>query len=156
MGIDRDFGLAFGKSQLAAGQRVPLSGTVFVSVRDSDKKEVLTVAKGLSQLGFRILATKGTSRYLLENGVDNTVVNKVREGRPHIVDMIKNGEVDLVINTTHEKKAISESYSIRRAALTLNVPYTTTLAGAKATVSAIRSMNREELQVRTIQEYHGN
>ncbi len=154
MGIDRDFGLAFGKSQLAAGQRVPLSGTVFVSVRDSDKKEVLTVARGLSQLGFRILATKGTSCYLLENGVDNTVVNKVREGRPHIVDMIKNGEVDLVINTTHEKKAISESYSIRRAALTLNVPYTTTLAGAKATVSAIRSMNREELQVRTIQEYH--
>ena len=156
MGIDRDFGLAFGKSQLAAGQRVPLSGTVFVSVKDADKKEVLTVARGLSQMGFRILATKGTSRYLLENGVDNTVVNKVREGRPHVVDMIKNGEVDLVINTTHEKKAISESYSIRRAALTLNVPYTTTLAGAKATVSAIRSMNREELQVRTIQEYHQN
>ena len=154
MGIDRNFGLAFGKSQLAAGQRIPLSGTVFVSVRDADKKEVLTVARGLSELGFRILATKGTSRYLLENGMDNTVVNKVREGRPHIVDMIKNGEVDLVINTTHEKKAISESYSIRRAALTLNVPYTTTLAGAKATVSAIRSMNREELQVRTIQEYH--
>jgi len=156
MGIDRNFGLAFGKSQLAAGQRVPLSGTVFVSVKDEDKGAVLPVAMGLSNLGFRILATKGTSAHLFENGVANTVVNKVREGRPHVVDMIKNGEVDLVINTTTDKKAISESYSIRRAALTVNVPYTTTLAGAKATVSAIESMTRDELKVRTIQEYHGD
>ncbi len=156
MGIDRDFGLAFGKSQLAAGQKMPLSGTVFISVKDADKKEVLAVAKGLSQLGFSILATRGTSRFLLKNGVESATINKVREGRPHVLDRIKNGEVDLVINTTHEKKAVSESYSIRRAALTSNVPYTTTLAGAKATVSAIRAMLREDLTVKTIQEYHGN
>jgi len=156
MGIDRNFGLAFGKSQLAAGQKIPLSGTVFVSVKDMDKAAVLPVAKGLHGLGFRILATKGTSRFLMENGVTNEPVNKVREGRPHVVDMIKNGEIHLVINTTSDKKAIAESYSIRRASLTLNVPYTTTLAGAKATLEAIRSMSEEDLKVKTIQEYHDN
>ena len=156
MGIDRNFGLAFGKSQLAAGQKIPLSGTVFVSVKDMDKAAVLPVAKGLHGLGFRILATKGTSRFLMENGVTNEPVNKVREGRPHVVDMIKNGGIHLVINTTSDKKAIAESYSIRRASLTLNVPYTTTLAGAKATLEAIRSMSEEDLKVKTIQEYHDN
>ena len=156
MGIDRNFGLAFGKSQLAAGQRIPLSGTVFISVKDTDKATALPVAMGLFNLGFKILATKGTSRFLMENGVINEPVNKVREGRPHVVDMIKNGEIHLVINTTSDKKAIAESYSIRRASLTRNVPYTTTLAGAKATLSAIRSMSQEDLKVRTIQEYHGD
>ncbi len=156
MGIDHNFGLAFGKSQLAAGQKIPLSGKVFVSVKDMDKAAVLPVAKGLHGLGFKILATKGTSRYLTENGVVNESVNKVREGRPHVVDMIKNGEVHLVINTTSDKKAIGESYSIRRASLTLNVPYTTTLAGAKATLAAIRSMAKEDMKVRTIQEYHNS
>jgi carbamoyl-phosphate synthase large subunit len=156
MGIDRNFGLAFGKSQLAAGQRIPLSGTVFISVKDADKGAALPVAMGLLNLGFKVLATKGTSRFLMENGVINESVNKVREGRPHVVDMIKNGEIDLVINTTSSKKAMAESYSIRRASLTRNVPYTTTLAGAKATLAAIRSMSEEDLKVRTIQEYHGD
>jgi len=156
MGIDRNFGLAFGKSQLAAGQRIPLSGTVFISVKDTDKAAALPVAMGLFNLGFKILATQGTSRFLMENGVINESVNKVREGRPHVVDMIKNGEIHLVINTTSSKKAIAESYSIRRASLTLNVPYTTTMAGAKATLAAIRSMSEEDLKVRTIQEYHGD
>ena len=154
MGIDRTFGLAFGKSQLAAGQKIPLSGTVFISVKDADKEAVLPVAAGLFDLGFKIVATKGTSRFLTEKLVINEPVNKVREGRPHVVDMIKNGEIHLVINTTSDKKAIGESYSIRRASLTLNVPYTTTLAGAKATLAAIRSMSREEMKVRTVQEYH--
>ena len=156
MGIDHSFGLAFGKSQVAAGQRIPLEGTVFISVKDKDKREILPVARGLFDLGFKILATQGTSRFFLENNVDNEPVNKVREGRPHVVDMIKNGEVHLVINTSSDKKAIAESYSIRRASLTLNVPYTTTLAGAKATLSAIRSMTEEDMTVRTIQEYHGD
>ncbi|EFK11020.1 carbamoyl-phosphate synthase, large subunit [delta proteobacterium NaphS2] len=154
MGIDRTFGLAFGKSQLAAGQKIPLSGTVFISVKDVDKAAVLPVAAGLFDLGFKIVATKGTSRFLTEKGVINEPINKVRQGRPHVVDMIKNGEIHLVINTTSDKKAIGESYSIRRASLTLNVPYTTTLAGAKATLAAIRSMSREEMKVRTVQEYH--
>ena len=156
MGIDRNFGLAFGKSQLAVGQRIPLSGTVFISVKDTDKAAALPVALGLFNLGFKILATRGTSQFLMKNGVTNEPVNKVREGRPHAVDMIKNGEIHLVINTTSDKKAMAESYSIRRASLTLNVPYTTTLAGAKATLLAIRSMTEEEMKVRTIQEYHGN
>ena len=156
MGIDRNFGLAFGKSQLAAGQRIPLSGTVFISVKDTDKAPALPVAMGLFNLGFKILATKGTSQFLMENGVTNASVNKVREGRPHVVDMIKNGEIRLVINTTSDKKAIAESYSIRRASLTRNVPYTTTLAGARATLLAIRSMSEEDMKVRTIQEYHGD
>ena len=105
-------------------------------------------------MGFRILATRRTSAYLLEHGVANERVKKVREGRPHIVDMIKNGEVNLVINTTSNKKAIAESYSIRRTALTLTIPYTTTLAGAKATASAIQALREGELRVKPLQEYH--
>ncbi|MDY6971518.1 MAG: carbamoyl-phosphate synthase large subunit [Thermodesulfobacteriota bacterium] len=154
MGIDRSFELAFAKSQLAAGQKLPLSGTVFVSVKDEDKMILLKTAFDLCDLGFRIVATAGTSAYLSEHGISSERVNKVREGRPHVVDMIKNGEIDLVINTTSDKKAVSESYPIRRTALTHNVPYTTTLAGARATVLAIRSMTEGRLQVKTIQEYH--
>jgi carbamoyl-phosphate synthase large subunit len=154
MGIDRSFGLAFAKSQLAAGQRLPLSGTVFMSVKDEDKMAALETAFQYYDMGFRIVATTGTSAYLSEHGVANDRVNKVREGRPHIVDMIKNGEVDLVVNTTSSKKAISESYSIRRTALTMDIPYTTTLAGAKATALAIQAMREGEIQVKPLQEYH--
>ncbi|MBW1732257.1 MAG: carbamoyl-phosphate synthase large subunit [Deltaproteobacteria bacterium] len=154
MGIDRSFGLAFAKSQLAAGQNIPSSGTVFISVKDEDKMALLEVAFTLYDLGFKIVATKGTSAFLLAHGIKNQRVNKVREGRPNIVDMIKNGEIDLVINTTSDKKAIAESYEIRRSALTFNIPYTTTLAGAKATALAIKAMNEGRLEVRTLQEYH--
>jgi carbamoyl-phosphate synthase large subunit len=154
MGIDQSFGLAFAKSQLAAGQRLPLSGTVFISVKDEDKMELLKTVVIFFDMGFKIVATKGTSAFLMKHGISNTKVNKVREGRPHIVDMIKNGEIDLVINTTSDKKAISESYSIRRTALTFDIPYTTTIAGAKATALAIRSMIEGEFDVKTIQEYH--
>ncbi len=154
MGIDRSFGLAFAKSQLAAGQKLPFSGTVFMSVKDEDKMALLNTAFILYDLGFKILATRGTSAFLSQHGISNEQVNKVREGRPHIVDMIKNGEIQLVINTTSDKKAISESYSIRRTALTFDIPYTTTLSGAKATALAIKSMLQGELNVRTLQEYH--
>jgi carbamoyl-phosphate synthase large subunit len=154
MGIDQSFGLAFAKSQLAAGQKLPLSGTVFMSVKDEDKMTLLSTAFLLYDLGFNIAATKGTSKFLSLHGISNKRVKKVREGRPHIVDMIKNGEIDLVINTTSDKKAIAESYSIRRTALTFDIPYTTTLAGAKATALAIKSMTQGELKVKTLQEYH--
>lgn len=154
MGIDHSFGLAFAKAQLAAGQELPLAGTVFVSVKDTDKMGLLEIAFNLYDLGFTILATKGTSAFLSDHGIANRRVNKVREGRPHIVDMIKNWDINLVINTTADKKAIAESYSIRRTALTFNIPYTTTLAGAKATVLAIESILKEELEVKTLQEYH--
>jgi carbamoyl-phosphate synthase large subunit len=154
MGIDQSFELAFAKSQLAVGQKLPLDGTVFISVKDEDKMGLLETAFGFHDMGFRIVATRGTSAYLSDHGIFNKKVNKVREGRPHAVDMIKNGEIDLVINTTNNKKAVSESYSIRRTALTLNVPYTTTIAGGRATALAIKAMKEGVLDVRTLQEYH--
>ena len=154
MGIDRDFGLAFAKSQLAAGQQLPLSGTVFISVKDEDKMAMLKAAFLFYDLGFKIVATKGTSAYLHQHGIRSQPVLKVREGRPHILDMMKNGDIQLVINTTSSKRAVSESYSIRRTALTMGIPYTTTLAGARATVLAIKAMIDGELEVRPLQEYH--
>ena len=154
MGIDSSFGLAFAKSQLAAGQKLPLSGTVFVSVKDEDKMALLEIVFNLYDLGFKIVATRGTAAFLSQHGISIQRVNKVREGRPHVVDMIKNGQIDLVINTTSSKKAISESYSIRRASLTFNIPYTTTLAGARATALAIKAIIEGKLEVKAIQEYH--
>jgi len=154
MGIDRSFGLAFAKSQLAAGQRLPTSGTVFISVKDEDKMGLLEVAFTFYDLGFNIVATRGTSKFLSKHGIKNKTVKKVGEGRPNIVDMIKNGEIDLVINTTSDKKAIEESFSIRRTALTFEIPYTTTLAGAKATALAIKEMGMGPMDVKSLQEYH--
>jgi len=154
MGIDWTFGRAFAKSQLAAGQRLPVSGTVFISVKDEDKMGILKTAFLFYDLGFKIVATRGTSAYLSQHGIVNQRVKKVREGRPHIVDMMKNGEIDLVINTTSTKKAVSESYSIRRTAITLDIPYTTTLAGARASALAVKSIVEGELGIRALQEYH--
>lgn len=154
MGIDQSFGLAFAKAQLGAGQRLPLSGRVFISVKDDDKMTMLYTASRFHSLGFEIVATKGTSKFLAHHRIPSRVVNKVREGRPHVVDMIKNGEIDLIINTTSNKKAVAESFSIRSAALAFNIPYTTTLAGATATALAVESMIEGELRVKTIQEYH--
>jgi carbamoyl-phosphate synthase large subunit len=156
MGIDSSFGLAFAKSQLAAGQQLPLSGTVFMSVKDEDKEGLFEIARLFSEMNFDIVATRGTSAFLASRDIANSKINKVREGRPHIEDLIKNGNVDLVINTTSDKRAIAESYSIRRTSLTLGVPYTTTLAGARATALAIKAMCAGELGVKTIQEYHKN
>ena len=155
MGIDQSFGLAFAKAQLGAGQRLPLSGRVFISVKDDDKKSMLYTASRFHGLGFEIVATKGTSKFLAHHRIPSRKVNKVREGRPHVVDMIKNREIDLVINTTSNKKAVAESFSIRSAALAFNIPYTTTLAGATATALAVESMIEGELTVKSLQEYHG-
>ena len=154
MGVDRSFGLAFAKSQMAAGTRLPLSGTVFVSVKDHDKKIIESTVQKLYNLGFKIMATAGTSIFLKEAGLPNQTVNKVREGRPHIVDRMKNGEVQLVINTTIGSKSVHESYSIRQTALVHQIPYTTTVAGARATVEAIEALQQKKLTVRSIQEYH--
>jgi carbamoyl-phosphate synthase large subunit len=154
MGVDRSFGLAFAKSQMAAGTRLPLSGTVFVSVKDHDKKMIGSTVQKLYNLGFKIMATAGTSIFLKEAGLPNQTVNKVREGRPHIVDRMKNGEVQLVINTAIGSKSVHESYSIRQTALVHQIPYTTTVAGARATVEAIEALQQKKLTVRSIQEYH--
>ncbi len=154
MGVDTDFGRAYAKSQLAAGQTLPLSGTVFLSVRQEDKNALLEPASLFKKIGFKIVATEGTSDFLSKHGIDNEKVNKVREGRPHIVDLIINGGVDLVVNTTSSKKEISESLSIRQSTLQFHIPYTTTIAAAKATSLAIEAMIDGELGVKTIQEYH--
>lgn len=154
MGIDDTFGLAFAKSQLAAGQSPPLSGTVFISVRDKDKKAMVFVARKLSDLGFKIMATRGTSMFLANHGIASDLVNKVSEGRPHVVDRIKNQEIQLVINTSLGASPSRDSYKIRRTTLDYRIPYATTIAGAKAIAAAIEAMLQKKLQVRSIQEYH--
>jgi carbamoyl-phosphate synthase large subunit len=151
MGRDSNFGRAFAKSQIGAGQKLPLAGTVFISVRDADKQDAIDPARTLIAMGFQVLATRGTANALAAAGLDVKPINKVLEGRPHIVDAIKNGEVQLVFNTTQGARAVSDSTSIRRTALTLKVPYYTTLAGAAAATEAIAALRAGSLDVRPLQ-----
>ena len=153
MGIDRDYNVAFVKSQLGGGSRLPKSGTVFVSVKDADKVRILDAIRLLYESGFRVLATSGTQRYLAEHGVDAIRVNKVAEGRPHIVDAIKNGDVQLVFNTTEGATALADSRSLRRAALLHKVPYYTTLSGAVAAAQGIQAYLKGDLEVCALQRY---
>jgi len=153
MGIDRDYNVAFVKSQLGGGSRLPRSGTVFVSVKDADKPRILEPTRLLAALGFRVLATSGTQRYLASHGVAAVKVNKVAEGRPHIVDAIKNGEVQLVFNTTEGATALADSRSLRRAALLHKVPYYTTLSGAVAAAQGIKAYLGGDLEVCALQSY---
>ncbi|SDB48798.1 carbamoyl-phosphate synthase large subunit [Bauldia litoralis] len=153
MGLDRDYAVAFAKSQLAAGGAVPISGTVFVSVRDSDKSGIVNAMKLLKSLGFDIVATSGTQRFLEAEGVPCAKINKVLEGRPHIVDAIKNGGIQLVINTTEGRQAFTDSRSLRRAALLHRVPYYTTIAGAVAASLGIEAYKHGSLEVRPLQSY---
>ncbi len=155
MGIDRDYNVAFVKSQLGGGSRLPKTGTVFVSVKDADKSRILEAIRLLTELGFKVLATSGTQRYLAENGVAAVRINKVAEGRPHIVDSIKNGEVQLVFNTTEGATALNDSRSLRRAALLHKVPYYTTLSGAVAAAQGIRAYLGGDLEVCALQSYFG-
>jgi carbamoyl-phosphate synthase large subunit len=155
MGIDRDYAVAFAKSQLGGGSKLPLSGTVFVSVKDSDKDKVVAPVKELAAMGFRIIATRGTKRHLDGLGIACERVNKVLEGRPHIVDAITNGEVDIVFNTTEGAKALADSFSIRRSALLYHIPYYTTLAGALAVTEAIKALRAGSLTVAPLQSYVG-
>ncbi|MFS8039295.1 carbamoyl-phosphate synthase large subunit [Xanthobacter sp. AM11] len=153
MGLDTDFGVAFAKSQLGGGTKVPKSGTVFVSLKDGDKIRVLPTMKMLVELGFKVIATSGTQRFLEEQGVAAAKINKVLEGRPHIVDAIKNGEVQLVFNTTEGAQALADSRSLRRAALLQKVPYYTTLSGAIAAAQGIKAYVGGDLTVRPLQGY---
>jgi carbamoyl-phosphate synthase large subunit len=153
MGLDRAFDVAFAKSQLGGGTTVPRGGTLFISVRDADKPRVLQSVKTLSQLGFKVIATSGTQRYLAEHGVEAAKVNKVLEGRPHIVDAIKNGDVQLVFNTTEGATALADSVSLRREALLHKVPYYTTLSGAVAAAQGIKAYLGGDLEVRALQSY---
>ncbi|THJ23159.1 MAG: carbamoyl-phosphate synthase large subunit [Nitrospira sp. CG24D] len=154
MGIDGDFGWAFAKSQAGAGATLPQSGTAFLSVKESDRPAAWDVANRLHELGFQIQATSGTAGFLREQGLEVTVVNKVQEGRPHIVDHIKNGEVVLVVNTVQTASAHTDSLSIRREALQKGLPYFTTMRGALAAAMGIEALARKELSIRSLQEYH--
>jgi carbamoyl-phosphate synthase large subunit len=156
MGIDVDFATAFAKSQLGAGTTLPDSGTVFVSVKDTDKPVILDAAKSLIELGFRIVATSGTASYLAEQGITVEPVNKVLEGRPHIVDRIKDGDIDLIFNTTEGAQSLKDSQSIRASALYGKIPYYTTAAESLATVMAIRAMRQQPLAVRSLQSYYSD
>jgi carbamoyl-phosphate synthase large subunit len=154
MGIDTDFGIAFIKSQIAAGLKIPLKGRVFISVMNKDKRSIVFVAKKLADFGFEIIATKGTAKVLAKNGIPVQTVFKVGEGRPDIVDRIKNGEIDLVINTPSGKKPKADEVAIRSQSVAHNIPCITTLSGASAAVNGIESLLKRGISVKSIQEYH--
>ncbi|MCB8838625.1 carbamoyl-phosphate synthase large subunit [Aurantimonas sp. VKM B-3413] len=153
MGLDYDYAIAFAKAQLGAGVELPREGTVFVSVRDKDKERALGPVRRLFELGFSVMATGGTQRFLVSNGIEATKINKVLEGRPHIEDAIRNRQIQLVLNTTEGAKALSDSRSLRRAALIHKVPYYTTLAGMIAAAEAIAALRTGNLEVRPLQSY---
>jgi len=153
MGIDDDLGLALAKSQMASSSQLPQSGTVFVSVRHGDKDAVVPVARKLEELGYAILATRGTAARLKESGIACTEVNKISQGRPHILDKIQDGQVQWILNTSAGNRTTEDSYIIRRAALDYHIPYTTTITGGLAMTRAMESMLHKEVGVKTIQEF---
>ncbi len=153
MGLDREFPMAFAKAQMGVGIKIPTKGTVFVSVKERDKERLIEPVTILQDLGFNIIATSGTARYLNENGVNAIQINKVLEGRPHIVDAIKNRKVDLVFNTTEGAKALKDSKSIRQAALLYRIPYYTTMAGIGSVAQAIKALSENNISVTPIQDY---
>jgi carbamoyl-phosphate synthase large subunit len=156
MGIDSSFGAAFAKSQIAAGNPLPLAGTVFISVRDADKPRALAIAQRLRRAGFQLLATRGTAAYLSAHGLEVEAINKVAEGSPHCVDAIRAGKVAMVINTPQGFGPQQDSFSIRRSALECRVAYFTTIAGAEAAVEAVEILQRQALGVRPLQDHYQN
>ncbi|MBA4728472.1 MAG: carbamoyl-phosphate synthase large subunit [Thermodesulfobacteriota bacterium] len=153
MGIDKDLYAAFAKAQIAAGNRLPSSGTAFISIKDSDKAKILPVAKKLVSIGFHLVTTVGTNKFLKDNSIESKLVKKVKDGNPNIIDLIKNDKIDLVINTTFSNHEIVESFSIRRTSLIKQIPYFTTIAGATAGVNAIDYLNNGSIEVKPLQDY---
>ncbi len=156
MGIDDEFGLAYAKAQAASNNKIPTKGKIFLSVKDKDKYHTVEIARKLRELGFKLVATRGTAAYLDAHGIEVESINKVMEGRPHVVDLIKNKEIHFVINTVTGSQAQKDSFSIRRSALQYRIPYTTTISSAKAVVMAIESLLKRELKIKSIQEYHNS
>ena len=156
MGLDTNFATAFAKSQIGSGTVLPIEGTAFISVRNDDKSKIVPLAAELLELGFKILATSGTCKLLEDNGLSVTQVNKVLEGRPHIVDAMKDATVELVINTTEGEQSLADSKSIRRTALEMKIPYFTTIAAAEAAISGIKAVRAGPLDVRSLQDYTAN
>ena len=152
MGVGNSFAEAFAKAQYGAGVLLPASGKAFISVKDADKETTIEIARDLQGLGYELIATGGTAQALQDNGLECSVINKVYQGQPHIVDMIKNDEISLIVNTTLGKKAIADSYTIRREALNHKVTYTTTMAGARALALALAQLDGET--VTSLQELH--
>jgi len=154
MGIDRDFGLAYIKSQIAAGQNLPKKGNVFISVRDKDKRAVVFIAKKLEDLGFHVYATQGTAAALEKSNIKVGILPKIAEGRPNILDLMKDGKIQLVINTPSGRIPREDEVKIRSQVILYNIPYTTTISGAQATVNGIEAFVKKELEVKSLQEYH--
>lgn len=153
MGVAETFGEAYLKAQWGAGERMPSTGKVFIAVRDEDKPLIVQTVKNFLSLGYGVCATRGTAAYLAEQGITVQTVNKVREGRPHIVDAIKNGEIALVINTVEsDPQSVADSHSIRRSALTQRVPQYTTVAGGEAMSEGVKNLNHTG--VYSVQELH--
>jgi carbamoyl-phosphate synthase large subunit len=152
MGFDKDFGMAFAKSQISGGNALPKKGTAFISVKDKDKEKILINIKKLTKLGFKITATSGTARFLSSKGIACKVINKVNQGSPHIVEKLKEKSIDLVINTTEGTKSIADSFSLRRSTLVNKIPYFTTLASANACVKGIESLKKNTLTIKALQE----
>ena len=156
MGIDTIFGRAFAKSQLATGVKLPLDGTAFISVKDSDKPKTVAIGRELLEMGYRLIATRGTADYLGKNGVKASAINKVKEGSPHCVEAIEAKQINIVINTSFGEQSIKDSFSLRRSSLNQNLPYCTTMAGASALVNALKFLKEDDLSVKSIQEYGVN
>jgi len=154
MGIDYDFGKAFYKAEWAADNKLPMSGTVFMSIRDADKTHIALVAKKMQDAGLHILGTQGTVSYLEGKGIKIEVIKKVSEGSPNVVDLIHNKKVDLIINTPTSKQAVKDGFQIRRAAVDFSVPYITTIQAALAAANAIEAMNKGEITIKSLGEYH--
>lgn len=154
MGIDKDFGRAYIKSQLAAGQKIPLKGNVFISVRDTDKDAIIPIAKGLEKAGFHIYATYGTAGVLKENKIKAQPLRKVADGSPNVLDLMKEGKLQLVINTPSGRVPRQDEVKIRSLVISYNIPYTTTISGAQATLSGIQVLIKKDLSVKSLQEYH--
>ena len=156
MGIDTIFGRAFAKSQLATGIKLPLDGTAFISVKDSDKPKTVAIGRDLMEMGYRLIATRGTADYLEKNGVKVSAINKVKEGSPHCVEAIEAKQIAFIINTVFGEQSIKDSFSLRRSSLNQNLPYCTTMAGASALVNALKFIKADDLSIKSIQEYGAN
>jgi carbamoyl-phosphate synthase large subunit len=156
MGGAASFGEAFAKAQMAVGQELPAAGAVFISVNNADKPNVLTIARDLAQLGFVVVATRGTAAYLRAHGVEATTVYKVNEGRPNVADQVVNGKIQMIINTPLGRASFFDDRTVRRSAMLHGVPCITTLTGAAAAVSGIRAVRDHTLSVRALQDYHAN
>jgi len=154
MGIDENFGLAYAKAQESSYNTLPLSGKIFISLKDKDKPGICHIVRKFQDMGFDVIATRGTAEHLRSKGITVSVINKVAEGRPHIVDLIKNKEISFVINTVTGAQAQKDSFSIRQSALQYRVPFTTTLSGANAVVNAVERLLMGKITIKSLQEYH--